>query len=369
MNINCPKHILVLGGTGAMGKPLVNELTIKFPDAEVYVTSRKKRESKNERIIYIQGNAHDEAFLSNIIKSRSWDCVIDFLVYSSSSFKPHVNLIIPRTKQYIFISSCRVFAEVDGFITESSPRLLDVSEDKEFLQTDEYALAKAKEENYLKQFPNVTIVRPSVTFNSNRLQLGVYEVKDWLHRPLNGHSIVFSKDIASHITTLTFGDDVARGISALVCNPSALGEDFNIVTSEYFYWEEIFNLYREVLAKNGYSNSYKMIDTCPNLKVKGLKYQVKYARLFDRKYDNSKFLNAVPGFKFSDVKESLVSCLGQYLNNQSTFPLSTNLISLLQDRDSGDHLKYKEFNSLVPYIKYRLKVLLPEKIFYALINR
>lgn len=48
------------------------------------------------------------------------------------------------------MSSARVYAENNALISEDSPRLLDVSTDAVYLRTNEYALAKAREENILR---------------------------------------------------------------------------------------------------------------------------------------------------------------------------------------------------------------------------
>lgn len=70
---------------------------------------------------------------------------------------------------------------------------MDVCNDKEYLDSNEYAIAKAKEEDILFRSPNKnwTIVRPSLTYAENRLQLGVYEKENWLYRALHGRAIVF----------------------------------------------------------------------------------------------------------------------------------------------------------------------------------
>ena len=48
-------EILILGGTGAMGVPLVNLLA---KDHKLFVTTRAKKENRGN-ITYIQGNAKD----------------------------------------------------------------------------------------------------------------------------------------------------------------------------------------------------------------------------------------------------------------------------------------------------------------------
>ena len=55
-------EILILGGTGAMGVPLVKLLS---KDNKLFVTSRSKKENK-ENITYIQGNAKDPEFFSSL---------------------------------------------------------------------------------------------------------------------------------------------------------------------------------------------------------------------------------------------------------------------------------------------------------------
>ena len=55
------KYILILGGTGAMGKHLVSILR-KDSGNHIYVTSRQKRKDENN-VSYIFGNAHNNEFI------------------------------------------------------------------------------------------------------------------------------------------------------------------------------------------------------------------------------------------------------------------------------------------------------------------
>ena len=108
-------------------------------------------------------------------------------------------------------------------------------EDEKYLETDEYALKKAREENILfaSTSKNYTIIRPYITYSENRLQLGDLELGSWLTRALDGRTIVFSEDIASHTNTLTYGYDVAKGIAAVIGSQEALGGTFHITAKEY----------------------------------------------------------------------------------------------------------------------------------------
>lgn len=359
------KDILIFGGTGAMGTPLADILSKN--GYNVYITSRSNHENK-ENIHYLKGNALDDDFAIEILKSRNWDAIVDFMVYSTQKLKDRIEKLVEAADQYVFISSCRVFADEDEIITEKSPRLLDVSNDAEYLKTDEYALRKAREENIVRKYPNITIVRPSVTFNDRRLQLGVYEVEDWLDRVLFNRTIVFSRDIASHITTMTYGKDVAKGIAGLIGNPKAIGEDFNIVTSEYMLWGDVLQLYIDVLKENGLSPKIKMIGQALNLRIKKWRYQVKYARLFDRRFDNSKILNAVPGLAFENTHEMLRCCINNYLRKRNS-RINLGWVSILQDREAKELVSRKYFESSFRYFKYLAVMLMPYKLLLKYIDR
>ena len=87
----------------------------------------------------------------------------------------------------------------------------------------------------------------------------------------------------------------------LIFNEKALGEDFNVTTSEARTWQEIADYYKEIcglkavwIDKEDYLSILEP-DPC-NL---GKRWQLEVARLFNRVYDNSKML-AVTGLKQSD---------------------------------------------------------------------
>lgn len=72
--------ILILGGTGAMGIHLVDLLS-KYSNNQLIVSSRRKLLGK-DNLTYVQGDAHNMAFLSQLLKEK-YDVIIDFMNYSS----------------------------------------------------------------------------------------------------------------------------------------------------------------------------------------------------------------------------------------------------------------------------------------------
>ncbi|MEP2471885.1 MAG: NAD-dependent epimerase/dehydratase family protein, partial [Paracoccaceae bacterium] len=280
--------ILALGSTGAIGSQLVSILA-KDPSHEIYITSRSPRQDQGV-VRYFQGNALNQTFLNNILQQH-WDVIVDFMVYDTPTFESRIAALLSATEQYIFISSARVFANSDKPITEKSSQLLDVSDDEDFLASDEYALTKARQEELLTSSSrnNWTIVRPYITFGKGRLQLGTLEKESWLYRAIQGRSIVFCQDLMDKRTTLTDGAIVADMIANLIGQPKAIGEDFNLTGPDTTHWGAVVDLYC-----NGLEH---YLGQRPKLVLQDLKTfcdgapsiaQVKYDRIFHREFDPSK---------------------------------------------------------------------------------
>ena len=316
-------NILLLGGTGVMGRFLA-ELLLKDTTNQVFVTTRRLlQDCKNKH--YLTGDAHDLVFLNKVLQ-REWDVIVDFMSYHTAEFQTRADLLLRHTQQYIFLSSSRVYALSDQPLTESSPRLLDVSPDSAYLAKDEYALEKARQEDILRNNDhfNWTIIRPYITFGEQRLQLGVQEKEYWLYRALHGRTIVFSKDIASKRTTLTWGYDVARGIHALVGKSEALKETFHITQPKPYLWSEILETYLDTIEKEcGSRPNVFWQDQSYRLRNRAERYQVLYDRLYDREFDTSKIGRFLDISTFADPIEKIVECLTAFLAHPVFLPFSS----------------------------------------------
>lgn len=346
--------ILILGGTGAMGKHVTQFLGAQ--GHSIVITSRSQRENKGN-ITYLRGNAMDMAFVTELCQQH-WDAIIDFMVYSLEELKDRIDLLLNATEQYVFISSARVYAD-SPLISEDSPRLLDVCTDQEYIATNEYAITKAKEENVLfaSENKNWTIVRPSLTYAENRLQLGVYEKENWLFRALHGRSIVFSKDLMERYYTLSYGKDVADGIAQLIGKKEAIGQAFHIVIQESFQWKEILSIYLDTLEKRtGKRPKVVLTEKCTNLQLPTAKYQVLYGRYFNRHFDNSKISRLVDTSNWVLPQEGLESCLNAFLDNPKFLAIDWQKEALI-DKAAGEWTPLREIpgkKTKLRYLKWRI---------------
>lgn len=346
--------VLILGGTGAMGVHLVS--LVANQASRVVVTSRS-RSGQAGNVEYITGNAKDESFLANLLKQH-WDVIIDFMVYSTSSFQERYKQLLNATGQYIYLSSARVYAESKQPITENSPRLLDVTNDQTYLATDEYALSKARQENLLFDHSqnNWTIIRPYITYSDHRLQLGVLEKEDWLYRALQGKTIVTSKDIQTKHTTLTFGEDVSRGILSILGKPGTQGEAFHITSGVAISWAEVLETYMAVLESHlSYCPKTSLQDLESFMKWRSGKYQIIYDRLYDRKFDNNKIDKYIDTSKFVTPQIGLAQCLEHFINAERQQFNSLNWkAEAIKDRMLHEHTSLAEISGLKQKVKYCL---------------
>lgn len=349
--------ILLLAGTGVMGTYL-SEILIR-QGIDVYITSRNKKHAADNKIKYIIGNAGSKDFISRVLKDN-FDVIVDFMVYEEKTFKEHLPLLLSSTHQYIFLSSSRVYAQSQSPITEESERLLDVCSDKEYISTNEYALKKAREENMLMKsgFNNWTIIRPYITYGNERLQLGTLEKEQWLYRALKGRSIVFCKDIADKLTTLTYGYDVSRVMAKFIGNENALGEIIHITSSEAAKWQDILNIYLKVIYETtGITPKTYMLEDSKSVSQIINKYQIKYDRLYDRIFDNKKaekiFGNNIT---YTPVQEGIQNCLREFITGQHNFRRISWKWEAYADILTNEKTPLKEilsFKEKVKYLVYR----------------
>ena len=347
--------ILVLGGTGAIGAHLVD--CFKDTEYTIVVTSRKERPSTNN-INYVKGNAHDLSFLKTLLDER-YLAIVNFMTYTTAEFSNVAPLFLKATDQYVFLSSCRTYANSDDLLSENSPQLLDVCNDKNYLQTDNYALAKARQERTLinSRQKNWTIVRPYLTYSEQRLQLGFFEQNAWLLRAMMGKTIVFSEDLAEKFTTLTYGKDVARAIAMLIGKEKALGEAINITCFKSLQWSEVLDIYVDELGKClGKEISVKLLPKAPVEDWPTEVWTYKYDRIYNRSFSNAKLLSIIGEYEFTTPEVGLRQCIESYFRD----PFCTGFSWATQakfDRITREWSSSKDFTSkrdYLFYLKYRL---------------
>ncbi len=305
------KKILLIGGTGAMGVYLTPELLKK--GYKVDVVSLDERVSDHPNLTYMKMDCKDLEVQKKLLENH-YDAVVDFLIYKGDQnveFKPHMEQFLANTDHYVYFSSYRIYADEEHPIRESSPRLLDVSTDADFLASanNEYSLYKAIGEELLRASgkKNWTAVRPAITFSQRRFQLTTLEANVVVERMRAGKVVVLPEAAMDKQATMSWAGDVAKMLAAIVLNEKAYGETYTLATAEHQTWREVANIYSEI---GGLKYITVDTDTYLNIVKPGNphdRYQLEYDRCFDRIVDNSKILE-LAGLKQSDlmpVKDAL----------------------------------------------------------------
>ena len=295
------KKVLVLGASGAMGQYLLPRL------AELgYQIDGVSLDEVNQQlpgVTYIRANAKEQSVYRELLRNR-YDGIVDFLTYPTGELSWYLPQILDQTDHYIFLSSCRVFDDLEHPVRETSPRLIDSSRDELLRNSDDYCIYKARGENILRASGrrNWTIVRPATTYSLMRYQLVTLEAANTVGRALAGKKVVVPEQARRKQATLSWGGDVANMLAGLLFSESALGEDFNIATGEHHSWEEIAAYYNDICGLEAVwvdKEDYLRI-LSPDPYAMGPRWQLEYARLFTRITDNSKILKAT-GMKQSEL--------------------------------------------------------------------
>lgn len=338
-------RILITGATGAMGTPLV-ELLSKAEDVEGYATSRTRRE--DAAVHWLQGDAKEPGFMRNILESHRFDCIVNFMNYSTAEFEQRAQYILENTEHYVFLSSARVYAENNGLIDEDAPRILDTCRDRDYLARDSYDLAKARQENILNQSGkrNYTIIRPSLTYNDHRMQLTLFELQEWIYRFFDGNSIIFPEEMENIYTTMTFGGDVAAVLARLACNPAAMGETFNVNGGGSATWGEVMKTYASAMREI----SGKPVRICrvPNAaaiaKTLNRYDQYRLARGISRRFSNHKVERAIGKMEYTTIHDGLGRCMKSYLEQTENVSIPSFRIAAYLDRVAHEFTPIERFD-------------------------
>ncbi len=297
------KKVLVLGATGAMGQYLVPLLAEMGYQVDGVSFDEKKSEIPG--VTYIKANAKDKEVYRDFLK-QGYDGIVDFMIYGTGELPWFVPNALDHTDHYIYLSSYRVYDNKEHPIRETSPRLIDESDNVMLRNSEDYSIYKARGENIIRSLPrkNWTMIRPAITYSLMRYQLVTLEAPNTVGRAFAGKAVVLPEQARNVQATMSWAGDVARMIAGLLFNEKALCETFTVSTSEHRTWGEIADYYKDLCNLKAVwvdKEEYLRILT-PDPYETYARWQLEYDRLFDRIVDNSKVLAAT-----GMTQESLIS--------------------------------------------------------------
>lgn len=303
------KKILLIGGNGTLGTYTAKELSEMGHSLDIICL--EDNQADTDRIKYYKATANIN-FLNEFLKDKYYDGIVNFILYEDvNEYKPIHKILSGKTDHLIFLSSYRVYADLQHPITETAPQLFDVSKDEDFLKNEKYAVSKSKAEYFIREesgTTNWTIVRPVISFSDKRFDIVTRNGREVIDRTKN-NEIITLPEVSRNLTAgLDWAGNSGKLIANLLFKESALGEAYTVSSAQNLTWGEVANIYTELLgAKFKWVSTEEFVIENPYLRV--CPWILKYDRFFDRQIDNKKILSAT-GLKkdnFASIKDGIIT--------------------------------------------------------------
>lgn len=288
------KKVLLIAGGGTLGTYTADEcLRLGY---KVDIICLEDNISSNENLRYYKAQATIE-YLENLFSQTRYDGIVNFIHYPNyEDYIPYHELLSKNTGHLIFLSSYRVYADLQHPITENAPHLIDViKDDPQFLEEENYALAKSRAEHYLKNnscSKNWTVVRPVISFSARRLDINMVSGHTVVDAVKEGKTVQLPLEAKNLTAGLDWAGNSGKLIANLLFKENTIGEAYTISTAQNLTWSDVANIYSELLnVKFEWVPANYPHNT----------WHWYYDRAYDREIDNSKVLKAT-GLKSSDFK-------------------------------------------------------------------
>jgi nucleoside-diphosphate-sugar epimerase len=226
-------RVLFLGGNGMIGSAAAREAAAQGIDLTIVTRSAPKRPVP-DGVRVLTGDVRDPATLPLLLGDERWDAVVNWVAFTPADLAGHAEYFAERTGQYVFISTCSVFARpVPQLpITESTPRSQPVFG----YARDKIACEVMLEDAYREHGLPLTIVRPFHTYDETTVPV----LAGWtaVERMRSGRPVIVHGDGTS-LWSLTHSSDFARAFVPLLGNGHAIGESVNVVSGDILSWDQI----------------------------------------------------------------------------------------------------------------------------------
>lgn len=222
------KNILVLGGTGFVGRSVCERLVRRRADGRIVVPTRRIGHGRPvmplPTVVLQQADVHDDATLRRLVEGR--DAVINLvaILHGNSAAFDRVHVQLPRR----LAAAC----EAAGVRRVLHVSALGVGADA----PSNYLLSKAAGEAALRQAAlDLTVLRPSVIFGANDRFLNLFASMQAVLPvvPLAGADAQFQP---------VWVEDVAAALVAALDRPNSIGQVFECAGPKVYTLAELVRL-------------------------------------------------------------------------------------------------------------------------------
>lgn len=289
------KNVLLLGGGGTIGTYVAKELLEMGCSVDIICLEDYK--SDNERLRYFKSQITLD-FLKGFLADKYYNGILDLLHHRVPEDYIDFHMVIaPKTDHEIFFSSIRALGDTQHPITETTPTILDLVDkgeftDETFINNDAYSMSKARCERYLRmvsKYKNWTIIRPMINTSDKRLDIILHTFHEVLDIAKN-NEILYQPDLCRNIYAgVEWAGNTGKMIANLMFKEECMGETYMLSTGHRMTWEDVANVYAELL---GVKIEWVSLNEYRTKTHKGWGDSLLYDHNYNREVDNSKILKA-----------------------------------------------------------------------------
>ena len=238
-------RILVIGGTGLIGRQIVRQLV----DGGSDVTACSRDSSGESLVPSVSRLVVDRrdlpAFESLMAGSGTWDAVIDMACYLPEEAESAVRVFTGRTAQYILASTVDVYRKpASRYPYREDDPLGGIGAYASNKVACEGVVLGAHEQGQI----HVTVVRPAATYGDGSLPVhSLGRSTTYLDRLRREKPIVVHGD-GSSLWVFCHAEDVGRAFVGAIGNDRALGRSYHATGEEWLTWDQHHALLAEVIG-------------------------------------------------------------------------------------------------------------------------
>lgn len=240
-------NTLILGGTGFLSSALVAECLRAGHQVTIVTRGNAHRSAPPEGVETLVADRSNADALRQALGARTFDLVIDAILFRPDDARSAVDLLHGRTGRYVFIST--------DFVYGGEPRLFPIAENAPRSALSAYGRNKAACEDVFfaaradDGFPATMLRPPHILGVGGLLGTGSREGRDpWLLWRLRNHRPIVLIDNGALLIQPVHKDDIARACLAVVASDETVGRAYNMAGPDCVTTRRYYELIAEIIG-------------------------------------------------------------------------------------------------------------------------
>lgn len=245
--------VLILGGTGFLGLPIVHQLLRAQHSVTILSRGTSKRHFPGP-VAFLQGDRCNPESLSKAVAGHTFDAVIDNLAFGREDVLSAVKLLAGKVRQYILTSSVVVYGRQSTKpITEDDICLSEVPEGAALpafgtsTTVGKRQCELALHEQASRESLSFTVLRPAKIHGRNDPSPRLWWYIQRLH---DGGPLILPADSPDPLIRHVYCDDLATAYDKVLLNCQCSNETYNLASVEIVSLHTLIEIIADVLGRD-----------------------------------------------------------------------------------------------------------------------